>query len=46
MHPWKEPIERFVKAAKESEVTICTPRIGELVILREESTENWWEVID
>jgi len=46
MHPWKEPIERFVAAATAAEVAICTPKIGEVVVLGEEPTESWWEVMN
>ena len=42
MHPWKEPVERFVMAAKEVELGICTPQIGEVVVLGDEPSEEWW----
>ncbi len=46
MHPWKEPIEQFVVAAEEVQLPICTPKIGEIVVLGEEPNEHWWEVMD
>ena len=46
MHPWKEPIEQFVATAEASQVAICTPKIGEVVILGEEPKEYWWKEID
>lgn len=45
-HPWTEPVERAVRAAKEKRVDIITPRIGETVILDSQiqySRLNWWE---
>lgn len=42
MHPWKEPAERFVQAAEEFGLPICTPKIGEVVVMGEESRERWW----
>ena len=46
LHPWKEPIERFLKAANDVGLNSCTPRIGEVVRLKDQrSTEAWWEDI-
>jgi L-ascorbate metabolism protein UlaG (beta-lactamase superfamily) len=42
-HSWKEPIERFTKAASENGVTAFTPRIGELFSTRDSINERWWE---
>jgi L-ascorbate metabolism protein UlaG (beta-lactamase superfamily) len=42
-HPWKEPIERFTKAATEKEISVLTPRIGELFDLNNGATNHWWE---
>jgi len=43
LHPWDEPIIRTVKAAKENNVRLITPSIGESVNI-EDTTENkeWW----
>ncbi|MBR9919734.1 MAG: MBL fold metallo-hydrolase [Bacteroidetes bacterium] len=43
-HPWKDPIQRFVKASRESGIKICTPQIGELVVMGDEpKSKAWWE---
>jgi L-ascorbate metabolism protein UlaG (beta-lactamase superfamily) len=45
LHPWDEPIMRVLKAAKQDEVKIVTPKIGELVdIDRPIANRNWWVV--
>lgn len=47
LHPWDEPVKRLVKAAKENEVRIITPIIGELVDIDKPGTNrNWWEDIN
>ena len=44
LHPWDEPIMRAVKAAKENDVRIITPQIGEMVDIDKPFTNhNWWE---
>ncbi|MDQ2177076.1 MBL fold metallo-hydrolase [Marinifilum sp. D714] len=47
-HAWTEPVERFKTKAKELEVTILTPRIGENINLNQhdfsQSTEWWVEI--
>lgn len=43
-HPWKEPIERLIKAPKISKIQLATPQIGEPVVLGEHyPTSKWWE---
>jgi L-ascorbate metabolism protein UlaG (beta-lactamase superfamily) len=43
-HGWKEPIERISKAAKELDLKLVTPRIGEPIIIGEqEPTTAWWK---
>ena len=45
-HGWTEPIERASKAAKESEVNLIAPRIGETVQLDGNLSvpaSSWWE---
>jgi L-ascorbate metabolism protein UlaG (beta-lactamase superfamily) len=45
MHPWDEPIKRVVARAKELNVVVKTPKIGEpLVINGSFSGTNWWEI--
>jgi L-ascorbate metabolism protein UlaG (beta-lactamase superfamily) len=43
MHPWTEPIERATKKARELQVPITTPHIGEAVILHQKvPKQDWW----
>ncbi|MEJ8801979.1 MBL fold metallo-hydrolase [Pontibacter sp. H249] len=43
LHSWNEPIERITAKAKELQVPITTPRIGEPVILhRKAPQQEWW----
>ena len=43
LHAWNEPIKRIIEKAKELNVQILTPKIGEPVpILSYTSSENWW----
>lgn len=42
-HSWTEPVERFLKKAKELNVEICTPRIGEIFTIGEKyPSSHWW----
>lgn len=44
MHSWKDPIERFVTEAQEQSFPICTPDLGDVVVLGQEPEKNeWWE---
>jgi len=44
LHPWDEPIIRAMKAAKQNNVRIITPKIGELVDLDQPfANRSWWE---
>lgn len=44
MHSWKEPVENFVQKAAELQLPVCTPEIGSVVTLGEESTSiRWYE---
>ncbi len=44
MHSWTDPIERVVRAAKQYQVALTTPRIGETVIVggADYPTSSWW----
>ncbi|MDV7186601.1 MBL fold metallo-hydrolase [Lutibacter sp. TH_r2] len=44
LHTWNDPVERASKKAKELNVHISTPKIGEAIVLNEEKipSENWW----
>lgn len=47
LHPWTEPIERALTAARQNKVHIITPSIGERVRFSELPGENfWWRKID
>lgn len=46
-HGWTEPIERAIKAAKEKEVNLLAPEIGETAILDSDlryPISTWWEI--
>lgn len=44
-HPWKEPVKRLNKKAKELNVKLITPKIGQVFTLNnlDNSSSNWWE---
>lgn len=43
-HGWKEPIERAMAAAKKKNVTLLTPRLGEIMDIKNTHTgSRWWE---
>jgi L-ascorbate metabolism protein UlaG (beta-lactamase superfamily) len=45
MHPWNEPIKRVLKKAKELNVTVSTPMIGEPLIIGGPLPESlWWDI--
>lgn len=44
LHPWKEPVERFVAEAHKSNAPICLPQIGEIVEMGNEPQKNDWFV--
>jgi L-ascorbate metabolism protein UlaG (beta-lactamase superfamily) len=44
MHPWNEPVKRVFAKARELNLRIITPMIGEVVLLNNNYTINhWWE---
>ena len=44
MFKWSEPIERYIKAADESQIQYLTPKIGERILLKGEGgKEKWWQ---
>lgn len=46
MHPWDDPILRATQSAKELNVSITTPEIGEELIIGDEyPTTTWWKGI-
>jgi L-ascorbate metabolism protein UlaG (beta-lactamase superfamily) len=43
-HSWDEPFERIVNAAKEQNVTIVTPKMGEIIsLIKKNTTSSWWK---
>ena len=45
MHPWDEPVKRVLKKARELNVEVVTPRIGQPLLISENNTGNpWWEL--
>lgn len=44
-HDWYDPIERVLKAAKQNDLNIATPKIGELMNIstKEFPTSIWWK---
>ena len=42
-HPWKEPIERFMRAAGDDGPAVITPRIGEVFGVQQPPHQKWWE---
>lgn len=45
MHPWTDPVERIGKKAKELNIDLLVPRIGETIHLtdKKETATNWWQ---
>jgi L-ascorbate metabolism protein UlaG (beta-lactamase superfamily) len=45
LHPWEEPIERFVKDASEKQIDFVAPKMGELVTVDSKfSADYWWRL--
>jgi L-ascorbate metabolism protein UlaG (beta-lactamase superfamily) len=44
-HSWTDPVERAICAAKEKEVILITPRIGETLVLDDSlpASNTWWK---
>lgn len=47
LHAWTDPVERITASARERNITLVTPRIGEPVVLPKQRlpTEAWWESV-
>ena len=47
MHPWKDPVQRVVAKAKELNIPVITPKIGEPFLINDNATANtnWWEEV-
>lgn len=44
-HAWKDPIERFTRAAEEKSLEVATPKIGEVFQIENLPKEKWWESV-
>jgi L-ascorbate metabolism protein UlaG (beta-lactamase superfamily) len=45
-HSWTDPVERFTKKAKSLNLPICTPRIGEAIVISKVYPKSeWWKAI-
>ena len=45
IHPWKEPVERVMKAAKEVSINLSLPKPGQLLSEKDFiQNSKWWEV--
>ncbi|MDR6794962.1 hypothetical protein J2W67_000062 [Acinetobacter calcoaceticus] len=42
LHAWDDPFERIVGLAKQNELAISTPQMGEVLNLNEPNVENYW----
>ncbi len=47
-HAWDEPIISITQLAEENNIQLVTPKIGELVDLKNEYQEfaQWWKEVD
>lgn len=45
-HSWKEPIERFTKAAQELGIFDLSPAMGEVFQHTDEKKRRWWEELE
>lgn len=44
MHTWTDPIERVIAAARQKQVSVTTPQIGEPVVLNKKyPNSQWWQ---
>lgn len=42
-HSWTEPVKRFLTKARELNVPVCTPQIGEIIVLNQSyPNSEWW----
>lgn len=44
-HTWRDPVERFTRAAAERGLPVATPRIGKVFTLDKLPQERWWESV-
>ncbi|WP_281839711.1 MBL fold metallo-hydrolase [Cardiobacterium hominis] len=43
LHEWREPIERFMAAAKNKPLQVATPHLGEVFDYRAPPQRDWWK---
>jgi len=46
LHPWKEPIDRFTAEAALKGLELSAPKIGEIVLIGNESNQGWWQTLN
>lgn len=47
LHPWKESVERLAKKAKEENISLYTPEVGQMVSLADSANlEAWWNAYE
>jgi L-ascorbate metabolism protein UlaG (beta-lactamase superfamily) len=48
MHPWKDPVQRVVEKAKELQIPVITPKIGEPFLIKGNASaiSNWWKEVE
>ena len=45
MHSWNDPVKRVLDKAKELNMKVHTPKIGQPIVLDDSfQSENWWEI--
>ncbi|MDG2951495.1 MBL fold metallo-hydrolase [Exercitatus varius] len=44
-HNWKDPIERFTKAAADKSYQVATPKIGQTFDMNNLPQEKWWQSV-
>ncbi len=42
LHPWTEPVERLLKKAKQENITVATPHIGETFTINKQLPQTYW----
>ncbi len=42
LHPWHESIDMLLEAAKDKEIEVLTPMMGEKFIINQTKTKRWW----
>lgn len=41
-HTWQEPVEDFIKAARDNDIEFAIPKLGSIFNLDTEKKEEWW----